>query len=253
MHLAPLALPRVAPVHVALPAAPPASLLMLAAAASADPERALRRDLLAVRTMRSVGAGALRGAFSGPELATALGCIGVLDGAARRWVATHPRGRVVEIGAPLSTRHARLARCVPLFTSVDDAQRSALRLAIFGDTPIHQMIAAHGDRAWMRRLAREDRPLLVLVPDLLLDATPTDAVDLLVALGAELPPGTEIVAVHGAHVWPVAFLEEGEGVAIERSLGSVVRRTVLPRFAWHGRPTRRLAPGDLAVAHLVLR
>lgn len=227
----------------------PNSLLMLTAAASPGEGRKASRDPLAVRAYRAFHVESIASSWTREEVLTALACVELLDGITARWARANRGGRVVEIGAPLSTRHARLADAAPLFTSLDDPPRTALRATLFGDAPIHQMTAAACDRAWMRRLAREERPMLVLIPELFVDASAGDVADLLLALAAELPVGAEIAAVFGGDAWPTGIAGDEERVALARSRGTGRAEAPIPRLVWRGRPTKRFGPDDLAVAH----
>ncbi len=214
----------------------PNSLLMLTAAASPGGGRMASRDPLAARAYRAFQVETIASSWTREEVLTAIACVELLDGITARWARSHRDGRVVEVGAPLSTRHARLAAAAPLFTSLDDAPRTALRATLFGDAPIHQMTATACDRAWMRRLSSEGRPMLVLIPELFVDASSADVADLLGALAVELPPGAEIAAVFGGDAWPTGIAGDEERVALARSRGTGRAEAPIPRLVWRGKP-----------------
>lgn len=213
----------------------------------------LPRDPEAERLWSALGVAA--GAIPDAELGAAARRTRCIDRLARRWSARHPGGTIVEVGAGLSTRHARLADLDATYVTVDEPPVAALRRSLFTSRPRRRVVAAAlEDRAWCRRVARLGAPVMVLIPDALVDLHADDAVDLLLALAAELPAGSPVVAVHGSRTrlatadtsarTPTLAVRAPTG----RDGGATIR---IPAFRWRG-ATPRDRDG-LAVSLLVTR
>ncbi|APR87334.1 hypothetical protein A7982_12683 [Minicystis rosea] len=142
--------------------------------------------------------GACEGELEDRALRAALGRTLQLDDFARAWTHETPRGRVVEVGAGLSTRHARLTGLASPILSVDEAPLAEIRRAVF---PTHhtftQVTAPLEQRSWMRRAAAPREALFVVVEDAFLDLDTGDVLTTLASLAAELPPGSRLAVSHG--------------------------------------------------------
>jgi len=159
-----------------------------------------------------------------------------LDTVARSFAARYPNGTIVELGSGLSTRHARLAELAITFVSVDEPPIAALREELFGDPlPYVQVAMALEDRRWSRAVVAASREVLVLVPDAFVDLDPRDVVDTLVALSAELPVATTIVAAHGPRtqlcVARPAMRHPSLEVRVDRGFGDL-EAIRIPRLRW---------------------
>jgi O-methyltransferase involved in polyketide biosynthesis len=175
---------------------PPASLVSLAACALAGDSAPEGPDLAAERLWRKIGADAAR--LSVVEMRAARDRARFLDAATRAWARSHPSGTVVELGAGLSTRCARLADLSLTYVAVDEPPLADLRRDLFPTPhPFVQVGMPLQDRRWSRAIVAVSREILVLVPDLLVDARPQEALRVLTSLSAELPGRTPIVAAYG--------------------------------------------------------
>jgi len=227
---------------------------LAAAASSGERWPWLPRDPEAERLWSALGVA--RGAVADGAMVAAARRTRSIDRLARRWSARHPGGTIVEVGAGLSTRHARLADLDATFVTVDEPALAALRRSLFTSRPRRRVVAAElEDRAWCRRVVAVDRRVLTLIPDALVDLHPDDAVDLLLALAAELPAGSPIVVAHGSRTrlqvadatsrTPTLTVRAPSG----RDGGATLR---MPALRWCG-ATRRSRPDGLSVALLVTR
>lgn len=227
--------------------------ILAAAASSGERWPWLPRDAEAERVWSALGVAP--GAVADRAMVAAARRTRCIDRLARRWSRRHPGGTLVEVGAGLSTRHARLADLDATYVTVDEPPLAALRRSLFTSRPRRRVLdAALEDRAWCRRVVGLGAPVMVLIPDALVDLHPDDAIDLLLALAAELPAGSPVVAVHGSRTrlaiadttsrTPTLAARAPTG----RDGGATIR---IPAFRWCGASPRHR--DGLAISLLVTR
>lgn len=215
---------------------PPANVLTLAANAVAHARYPWLyfRDPLAEHVWRRLGASA--GQLSDRALRAALGRTLLLDKLARRWAPGLQRGRIIEVGSGLSTRHARLTELASPILTVDEAPLAEIRREVFpAPHAFTQVTAPLEERDWIRRAAAARGALFVLVEDAFLDLRSCDVLATLTSLAAEMPRGSLLAASFGPRTRFVvahpharrATLE----VQVERACGAR-ERVRFPRFAW---------------------
>ncbi len=116
----------------------------------------------------------------------------VLDGWAQAFLARHPDARVVNLGAGLSTMHARIDNGQTQFVDLDLTEAIAVRRRFVKETERHRLIASSAlDPAWMDTLDT-NRPTFFVAAGLLMYFEPRDVQWLLCAL-ADRFPGSEMV------------------------------------------------------------
>ncbi len=87
----------------------------------------------------------------------------ILDTATRAYLARVPEATVVQIGAGLDTRHARLAPRVKRWYDLDVPESIALRRRFFTETDQYRMIeSSMFDSGWMDTVAAEGTPVLLI-------------------------------------------------------------------------------------------
>lgn len=213
---------------------PLTSVVSLAACAFAGGGANVSPDPVAESVWERLGADAAR--LSVLELDAARERAATLDEHARRWAGQHPNGTIVELGAGLSTRHARLADLSVAYVAIDEPPLASLREELFvRPLPYVQVAMALEDRRWSRAVVAASREVLVLVPDAWVDLHPEDVVATAVALSAELPRGTTIIAAYG----PKAQLRVARPdarhpsveVRIDHGFGAV-ESIAIPRLRW---------------------
>lgn len=219
---------------------PLSSVLSLAACAFARPDRPGEGppDSIAATVWARLGADA--GRLSELELDAARNRAQALDASARAWAKAHPAGTIVEVGAGLSTRHARLSDLSMTYVAVDEPRIASLRDELFGD-PLHYVqVAMHlEDRRWSRAVVAASREVLVLIPDAWVDSDPAEVVATAVALSAELPSRTTVLAAYGPRaqlrVARPHALHLSLEIRIDRGFGAVDSVRV-PRLRWLEEP-----------------
>lgn len=120
-----------------------------------------------------------------------------LDAVVERWVALRPGLPIVEVGACLSTRFARVELGGAQYVTVDEPDLAALRRELFeGESAQLLSISAPLEEAsWVLELTKERSPMLVLLGDLLGSVHPADAMLLLHNLARFLPRRSWLVAI----------------------------------------------------------
>jgi O-methyltransferase involved in polyketide biosynthesis len=119
-----------------------------------------------------------------------------IDAVVARWVAVHPGLPIVEVGAFLSTRFARVELGGAQYLTVDEPEVAELRRELFeGHCAALVSIAAQlEDASWVLELAATRSPMLVVLGDLLGSVHPDDGLVLLENLSRFLPRRSWLVA-----------------------------------------------------------
>ncbi|PEN07738.1 methyltransferase [Longimonas halophila] len=113
----------------------------------------------------------------------------VFDDWARDILARHPDATIVNLGAGLSTMHARIDNGTARFVDLDLPEAIAVRRRFVEETDRHRMIAASAlDPAWMDRID-SDHPVLFVAGGLLMYFEPDDVRRLLCTLADRFPRG----------------------------------------------------------------
>lgn len=215
---------------------PPANVLTLAALAVAHSQYPWLdfRDPLAERVWRWLGADASR--VSDVDLRAALGRSLEIDKFARRWARGRGDGRIVEVGAGLSTRHARMDPAALSLTAIDRTPLARVRREVFPAPRAFQQIeAALEGRGWVRALARRSGALFVIIEDAFLDRRSCDVIAALSSLVADLPRGSVIAASHGGRARFVVANPGARRASLEvRIFGDDRREEIVrfPRLRW---------------------
>jgi len=116
----------------------------------------------------------------------------VFDDWARDVLARHPNATIVNLGAGLSTMHARIDNGTARFVDLDLPEAIAVRRRFVEETDRHRMIAASAlDLAWMDKI--DPDPLVLFVAGGLLMYFEPDDVRRLLCTLADRFPGGEMV------------------------------------------------------------
>lgn len=208
------------------------------------------RDPLAEQVWQQLGASA--GRLSDRALRAALGRTLLLDKLVGQWAGDV--GRVIEVGAGLSTRYARLTGLGAPLLAVDEEPLAEVRRSVFPAPHAFTQVAAPLEqRGWIQRAAAARRALFVVVEDAFLDLHTSDVLATLESLAAEVPEGSLLAVSHGPRA---RFVVANPGarratleVRVERACGA--RRVVrFPRFTWVAPPSEGDEASDSAVALL---
>lgn len=119
-----------------------------------------------------------------------------LDAVVERWVALHPGLTIVEVGACLSTRFARVELGGAQYVTVDEPELAELRRELFeGErAELWGVGAALEEASWVLELSARRSPMLVLLGDLLGATHPSDGMLILHNLARFLPRRSWLVA-----------------------------------------------------------
>jgi O-methyltransferase involved in polyketide biosynthesis len=112
------------------------------------------------------------------------------------WHELRPGSPVLEIGAGLSTRFARVSALDARFITVDEPAVAELRRELFdGDYEALWQLSGHLEKAdWLTRVLAPKRPVCVVLEGVLSALHPTDALALLDNLATQLRPSSRIIA-----------------------------------------------------------
>lgn len=157
----------------------------------------------------------------------------ILDRAVRGWVADHPGGAIVNLGAGLCTRFHRVDDGRVRWVDLDLPEVVALKRTLLAETDRYRLLAASVlDTDWMETIG--PGPWLFVAEGLLMYLSEAQVAALLRALGQRFP---------GAELWL-----EGVSPFLLRTLGRKLESIAATgaRFDWglsDPRELERLAPG----------
>lgn len=130
---------------------------------------ALLRDETAAKLMQRLDYDFSK--FSKAEMSQA-GCCAraaLIDAHARRFLAAHPDGVVIQLGCGLDARYERLGRPpITAWYDLDLPEMMQIRSALLPETGNHYLAASLLDDTWLKTVRAHGKPVLVLVEGVLM-------------------------------------------------------------------------------------
>jgi O-methyltransferase involved in polyketide biosynthesis len=146
----------------------------------------------------------------------------LLDGATRSFLEKNPGACVINLGAGLDTRHARLRPGAVLWYELDLPEAMALRGQFFQETDTYRFLRASVfDEKWMSEIETGDRPVLLIAEGLLMYFAEEELRPLFRRLVARFPGAEMLVEVQGPGI-----------VGQARRHDSLRRMENAPEFKW---------------------